>query len=68
MTCRDAYREQVGVVGASSPEDSDNVPQGGFGAGPHVQRLNRQPHRIHPDQRNISRRQAAQEAAPAIGQ
>ena len=60
--------EQLGVAGPSSAEDRDHTPQGGLGAGAHVQWLDRQPHRIHPDQRSISRSQAAQEAAPAMGQ
>jgi hypothetical protein len=52
-----AIGEQGGVVGPGSTEYSNHAPKGGFGAGAHVQWLNRQPQRIDPDQRNISRSQ-----------
>lgn len=49
-------------------EDRDHPGQRSLGAGPHVQRFDRQPLRIHPDQLSNSRSQTPQDAALDICQ
>ena len=63
-----AVGEQVGVVRAGGAEDVDHARQRRLGAGAHVQRLDRQPHRVDADHCSNSRIQAAQSLAAAIGQ
>src|SRR5574337_359931 len=63
-----AVGKQVRVVRAGRTEHVDDTREGGLGAGPHIQRLNGQPHGIQADHRSSSRIQAPKSAAADTGQ
>ena len=54
--------------GRAAPKTSHHAGQRRLGAGTHVQRLDRQPHRVDTDHRSSSRIQAAKSAAADSGQ